>query len=107
VEKTREEWAQHFEDLKAQGRELEGLVPVAARVAKNPDTVYSTRYSKQEIALIRDAARKRGLTASAFIRSAALAAAAGELDLAAGDKAAALGEVREKARDLAAAVERL
>jgi uncharacterized protein (DUF1778 family) len=107
MEKTREEWAKHFDDLKAQGKELDGLVPVKARVAPNPDTIYSTRYSRDEIALIRDAAKKLGITASAFIRSAALAAASGELDLAGGERAVAVAEVRKKARDLAAAVEKL
>ena len=106
-DKSPEEWVKYFDDLKAQGKELDGLVPVAARTRANPDTVYSTRYSKEAIALIRGAAKKSGLNTSAFIRRAALAAAAGELDLAAGEKAAAVVDVRERARDLAAAVEAL
>ena len=107
MRKTAQELAKHYDDLFAQGKELEGLVPVAMKVSPNPDTIYSTRYSRDEIALIRQAAKKQSITASAFIRTAALAAAAGQLNLAAGEKAAKLGKVRKQARELAEAVEAL
>lgn len=105
--KTREDWVRHFEELKKQGRELEGLVRVPAQVAKDPQTSYTTVYTGEEIKLIYAAAKQQGIPASTFIRNAALAAAAGELDLAAAEKASLLAEMRLKLRDLSEAMDRL
>ena len=99
--------AKHYDELIAQGREGEGLVPVRARVKKGADVVYSTRYSRDEIALVREAAEKRGMTPTAFIRTAALAAAAGELNLGSADKASAVSDVQAKVQELVETVDRL
>ena len=53
------------------------------------------------------AAEQRGLTTSAFMRPAALAAVPGDLDLKAGEQRAALLAVRERARELYEVVEKL
>lgn len=99
--------ARQFDELTAEGKELEDLVEVEASVSRSPGSVYSTRYSREEIALVRDAARKRGMTTSSFIRKAALAAAAGDLDLTAAKIAETLQEIKAKARDLAETAGRL
>ncbi len=105
--KTYAEMAEEAEEVKDTERELEGLVPVKARVAKNPRAVYSVRLSFEELSRIEKAAKQRGLSISEFMRQASLAAANGEQDLAAGEQAAAVLAVREKARDLYNAVEKL
>ena len=105
--KSYDDIVREVEEVKDTERELEGLVPVWARVSPNAGSVYSTRYSNEELSLILEAAKKRGLTGSAFIRAAALAAAAGELDLGSAEKAATLQQVRAKARDLVETVNRL
>lgn len=102
-----DEIAKRYDALIAEGREGEGLVPVKARTGKAADVVYSTRYSRDEIALIREAAAKKGIPPTAFIRAAALAAAAGQLDLDSAGKAGTLTEVQAKVRELMETVERL
>lgn len=104
---TDEEIALYYERLRAEGRELEGLVPRKARVAKNPRAVFSVRLSHQELTEIVKAARERSLTVSDFMRQASLAAAKRELSLEAGRQATALHAVREKAHELYEAVENL
>ena len=81
--------------------------PVQAYVKPRADVVYSTRYSEEEIALIRRAAKEREMAPTAFIRAAALAAAAGELDLTRAESVAALQDARTKALHLVEALERL
>jgi hypothetical protein len=107
MQETDEEIRAYYEKLRAEGRELEGLVPVKARVAKNPRAVYSVRLSFAELSEIESAAKKHGLSISEFMRQASLAAASGEQDLAAGERASTVHAVREKARELYEAVEKL
>ncbi|MPZ48378.1 MAG: hypothetical protein GEU75_03540 [Dehalococcoidia bacterium] len=107
MQESTDDIARRYDKMIEEKTEGESLVSIKARVKKNADVVYSTRYSKDEIALIRKAAQKRGLPPSAFIRTAALAAAAGELDLAAARKVAVVQEVQAKARDLAEAASKL
>jgi uncharacterized protein (DUF1778 family) len=107
MQESVESIARRHEELAEHGEELDNLVPVKAKVKANADVVYSARYTRDEIAIIREAARKRGATPTAFIREAALAAAAGELDLGAAEKAQTVKMVRIKARELAEAVSRL
>ncbi len=104
---TDEEIIAYYDKLMAEGKELEGLVPVRARVSKNPRAVYSVRLSFDELSRIDAAAKQRGLSISEFMRQASLAAARGEQDLTAGEHTAAVLAVREKARDLYNAVEKL
>jgi uncharacterized protein (DUF1778 family) len=104
---TDEEIIRYYDRLRAEGRELEGLVPVKARVAKNPRAVYSVRMSSAELTEISEAAKQNDMTVSDFMRQASLAAAKGDLSLEAGKRATALHAVREKARELYEAVENL
>ncbi len=91
----------------AEGKELEGLVPVKARVSRDPRSVYSVRLRFEELDEIAKAAKERGVTISEFMRLASLSAARGYVDLRAGEQAQALQAVREKARELYEAVEKL
>ncbi|HEU0074792.1 MAG TPA: DUF6290 family protein [Dehalococcoidia bacterium] len=104
---TDEEIIAEYDKLLAEGREMEGLVPVKARVAKPVRAVYSVRMSSQELTQISKAARQRAMTVSDFMRQASLAAARDELDLEAGRQEAAFLAVREKARELYQAMEEL
>jgi uncharacterized protein (DUF1778 family) len=105
--KSYEEMIREAEEVKDTERELEGLVPVKARVAKPVRAVYSVRMSSAELTEISVAAKNRGLTVSDFMRRASLAAAQGELGLDAGKREADVLAVREKALELYEAVERL
>jgi len=105
--KTDEEIIAEYDKLIAEGREMEGLVPVKARVAKPARAVYSVRMSSQELTQISKGAWKRAMTVSDFMRQASLAAARDELGLEAGRQEAALMAVREKARELYQAMEEL
>ncbi|HEX5370194.1 MAG TPA: hypothetical protein VFY10_12335 [Dehalococcoidia bacterium] len=107
MRKTYEEMVQEAEAFKDTDREIEGLVPVKANVSKNPRSVFSVRLNFGELGRIEEAAKARGLTISEFMRQASLAAANGEQDLAPGEHTAAVLAVREKARDLYNAVEKL
>ena len=77
------------------------------RAAKDVRSVFSVRLNFGELGQIEAAAKARRLTISEFMRRASLAAAAGEYDPAKGEHAAAVLAVREKARDLYDAVEKL
>ena len=105
--KNYKELVREAEAFKDTERELEGLVPVKARVAKPVRAVYSVRMSSAELTQISEAARRRGITVSDFMRQASLAAASSERGLDAGKQATALLAVREKARELYEAVEML
>jgi hypothetical protein len=93
------------ESIKDTEKELEGLVPVTAVVKQNADVVYSVRFSRPEIALLRQAAARKGMKLSELIRSSTLKAAKSELDPA--EKDLALAEVRRRTSELAEAVGRL
>lgn len=107
MNKSYEEIVREAEAVKDTEQEVEGLVPVKARVSKSVRAVYSVRMSSPELTEVSRAARQRGLTVSDFMRQASLAAAHGELGLEAGRQEAALMAVREKARELYEAVEDL
>ena len=104
---TDEEIAEYYEELKRHGKELDNLVPVKAHVDPNFGIVYSVRFAQGDMAILDKKAKEKGMKLSAFIRSAALAAAAGDLDIEAGERQAALQDVRKKAQELAKSVERL
>ncbi|HLG11040.1 MAG TPA: hypothetical protein VI876_04705 [Dehalococcoidia bacterium] len=105
--KSYQEMAREAEEVKDSERELEGLVPVKARVAKTPRAVYSVRLSFPELTEITQAAKQRDMTVSDFMRQASLSASQGYLGLDAGRQEAALLAVRERARELYEAVEKL
>src|SRR5687768_18561375 len=105
--KNYEDMVREAEEFKDTERELEGLVPVKARVANPVRHVYSVRMSGKELTEIGRAADSRGMTISEFMRQAAMAAVQGDLDLKVGEHRAALLAVRERARELYEAVEKL
>lgn len=105
--KSYEEMAREADELMGTDRELEGLVPVKARVANPVRHVYSVRMSGKELTEIGKAADARGITISEFMRQSAMAAVQGDLDLNAGEQRAALLAVRERAKELYEAVEKL
>src|SRR5687767_2582265 len=83
---------------------LESAIPVKARVAKNPSHVFSIRLSSKDLREFSRAASERNMTLSDFMRSATRAAIQGDVDL---DKAKAVGEIKEKVRELTEAIDRL
>ena len=105
--KSYEEMVREAEAVKDTEREIEGLVPVKARVSRPVRAVYSVRMNSAELTEISEAAKQNDMTVSDFMRQASLAAAKGELSLDAGKRATALHAVREKARELYEAVEGL
>ena len=105
--KNYEEMVREAEEFMGTERELEGLVPVKARVSKPVRHVYSVRMSGKELTEIGNAAQARGMTISEYMRRAAMAAVQGDLDLNAGEQRAALLAVRERAKELYEAVEKL
>jgi len=74
------------------------------RRGSGPSTMFSLRMTGEELTRIAEAARARGMTVSDFIRRASLAAID---DQDAAEKATALGEAKEKARELSEALNRL
>lgn len=83
---------------------LEKATPVKGRAAKNLTIVFSVRLSPGELDEFNAAAKAGGMNLSEFMRAATRAAIQGELDL---SKASALGEVKEKVRELNEAIEKL
>ncbi len=107
MKKSYDEMVREAEAVKDTAAELEGLVPVKARVAKPVRSVYSVRMSSQELSEISKAASRRDMTTSDFMRQASLSASRGELELEPGRQKAAVLAVREKARELYRAAEDL
>jgi hypothetical protein len=65
-----------IEALKDTKGELEGLTPVEATVKSKADTIYSLRFTREEMNRVRAAAAKMGIKVSELIRQGALQAAA-------------------------------
>jgi len=70
-----QELLDYYEEKRRTGTEFEGLVPVKAKVAKNPGAIFSVRFNMGELGVIENAAEAKGMKLGAFIREAALAAA--------------------------------
>ncbi len=104
---TDEEMIRDMGKRMADGTEFEGLVPVRARVAKEARAVFAVRLSQAEMKTITEAAAKQARPIGDFIRAASLAAAAGELDLGAAERAAVAAEVKDKLRELEIVASRL
>lgn len=89
-------------------RELEAMLekatPVKGRVSKNLRFVYSVRLTPGELDQFSRAAQARSISVSELMRAATQAAIQGNVDL---EKAQAVGELKEKARELNEAIERL
>ena len=73
---SREEARRKAEAVKDTEQELEGLVPVKMTVSPNLGIVYSLRFSADEMKVLREAAKTRGIKLSEFIREVAMNAAA-------------------------------
>lgn len=101
---TYEDIRREYEAKKRAGTEFEGLVPVKARVGKDVRVVFSIRLSPTELDRITVASRAAEKDISDFIRSAALTAAAGDIDISEG-VATTLQDVREQALALARTID--
>jgi hypothetical protein len=69
---TNEEIARRYDAVKARGEELANLAPVQARVPRNADSIYSLRFTSEEMRTLSAAAKASGIKLSQFIRAAAL-----------------------------------
>jgi hypothetical protein len=72
---SREEARRKQEAVKDTEAELEGLTPVKITVSPNLGIVYSLRFTADEMKFLRDAAGRRGVKLSEFIREVAMNAA--------------------------------
>ena len=73
-----EDMAREMDALKDTDEEIEGLVPVKAKVAKEPRAVFSVRLSGAEMVELSEAATVSKVAIGDFMRTAALAAARGD-----------------------------
>jgi predicted DNA-binding protein len=101
-ERDEEIIARHEREL-AEGRPLDGFVPIKGTVSKNLTFSTSVRFPPEEFSRLSEAARSRGMTLSAFLRAAAEAALSSETDV---ERIAAIQEARQKASELQEALAR-
>jgi uncharacterized protein (DUF1778 family) len=99
-----EEIIKDMEHQIEEGKELEGYFPIKARVSKNLTVTYAIRLSPDEYSEFNKAAEAHGMTLADFMRNATRAAVKGDVNV---SKAAALGEILEKAQQLTEALNRL
>lgn len=66
------EIAKRYDEARARGEELQNLVPVKHRTPRHADSIYSLRFTSDEMLLLASAAKESGMKLSQFIRSAAL-----------------------------------
>jgi hypothetical protein len=76
MSKTRDKLRREAESIKGTPQELEGLVPVEARIKQNAGIIFSVRFTASEMSQIRAAANARGVKLSELVREGALEAAA-------------------------------
>jgi hypothetical protein len=95
---SREEARRKAEAVKDTEQELEGLVPVKITVSPNLGIVYSLRFTRDEMKLLREAAETRGIKLSELIREGAMNAASQ-----AQDKPSPRDEALKEARELVGA----
>ena len=95
---TRDEMRREAEAIKGTELEIEGLIPVEANISPNLGIVYSLRFSTDEMKVLREAAKSRGMKLSEFIREVAMNAAAE-----AQDQPSPRDEALREARDLVGA----
>jgi uncharacterized protein (DUF1778 family) len=101
-----EEIARRHDERVKRG-DLGELVRIKATIKSPVDIVYSTRYSSEEIALVRRAAAARHMSTSAFIRSAALAAAAEDIKLTPGETVTKIVKAQALARRLSESLDEI
>lgn len=106
-DKKYEEMVRLAESVKDTEAELEGLVPVTATAPKESRSVFSVQLSGSELSAIMEAADRRGMKTGAYIRAAALAAVAGDLDIDQGEQTKARVEARQRLRELTDIISRL
>jgi hypothetical protein len=104
MQKPDKEMIEEMDAIIEAGTEAEHFVPIQAKPSKNLSVTYAIRLSPEEYETFTDAARARAMTLATFMRSAVHGAIAGEIDV---QKAAALSNAREKARELAEALSQL
>ena len=103
--KSDDEMIREMEQIEAEDGFEEHFERVPDRASKNLTAVYGLRFTPDEFREFDALAKAAGKKSLAeYIRSLLRAARDGDLDY---EKAEALGAVREKARELAAAVEKL
>ena len=88
----------------AEGKELEGYVPIKGRISKNLSVTFAIRLSREEMELFSAAAQTRGTSLADLMRNATRAAIAGDLNV---ERAMAQAAVLEKVRELAQAYDAL
>jgi uncharacterized UPF0146 family protein len=104
---SNEELARQYETLKLTGKELEGLVPVKAQIKPDADVIYSIRFTRDEMDRIGEFVKAHKMKVSSFIRQVTLAAIEDERNLSDAEKVNVVKEVREHAKALAEAADRL
>ena len=98
---SREEARRKAEAVKDTEQEIEGLIPVKVNISPNLGIVYSLRFTPGEMSFLREAAQRRGMKLSEFIREVAMNAAAQ-----AQDKPTPRDEALKEARELVGAAAR-
>ncbi len=83
---------------------LEKATPIKGTVAKDLKMVFSVRLSRREVEDFSKAATAHGMNLSEFLRAAAQAAVHDNVDV---TKAQTVGEIKQKARELTEAIDRL
>ena len=108
TKQTEEEFIAEMDRRMAEGTEMEDLVPVRnVSTVKEARVVFAVRLSGAEMDAISTAAKSQGRTIGDFMRTASLAAAAGEISPDAADRAAAAAQVRDQLRELVATASKL
>jgi uncharacterized protein (DUF1778 family) len=99
-------WDERFRD---ESDALADLKPAKVKVAKKlgARATVGLRLAAEELALIEETARARGVTFSEFVRDAALAAASGAISWETEDKARLITEMRLSLRAFEASLERV
>lgn len=101
---SHEEHAREIDERMARGEEFVGLVPATVKASASPRAVFSVRLATAELKLISRAAKQRGTPVSDFVRTAALAAAIGDLNLDAAEDSIALGDLKMRLDSLSEAI---
>jgi hypothetical protein len=101
--KTSEQIAREWDEAIASGSVDDHLRPVKVKAGKEPRAVVAVRMSASEFKTVTQAAESKALNFSEFMREAALAAAAGKLDL----RASEVRRIKQQVRDLVETVNHL
>jgi hypothetical protein len=104
MKKTDEEMIREMDEIEAEDSFEKHFVRVEVKPSTTRTVTFGVRVSPGEAEEFAKAARARGLTLSEYVRSLMRAVQDGSIDL---DKAEAVAAIREKTRELAAAVAKL